>query len=204
MSLTVVPSRREQRKQELFERIIDAGRVLFGEQGIEATTIDQLCQRAGVSRMTFYAYFPTKLHLTDALFYEELYRPLDELIASVRAQSDSTITRLRLFFEGSARKMGSLSVEQHALIKELTQTVSRGQERAARDWAYLRTELKLLLEEGRRRGDITDSFSPEILLEVVAGSCDSIAISWCFDRSYPADLRFIELADFVTVTLRKS
>jgi AcrR family transcriptional regulator len=34
--------------------------VMFDEQGFEATTVDQLAQRAGVSRRTFFRYFPTK------------------------------------------------------------------------------------------------------------------------------------------------
>jgi AcrR family transcriptional regulator len=34
--------------------------VMFDEQGFEATTADQLAQRAGVSRRTFFRYFPTK------------------------------------------------------------------------------------------------------------------------------------------------
>lgn len=197
-------TRREQRKQELAERILQAGKALFRDQGIDNTTIDQICECAEVSRMTFYAYYPTKPHLIDALFYAVFYKPLDQLLEDVRAQSPNTITRLRLFFEGSARRLVSRDVEEHALIKQMLRSATRGEERSARDWAYLRTAVKSLIDEGQQRGDITGGFSADLLMEVIAGACDSIVISWGYDKDYPADRRLYELADFVSVMLRRN
>jgi AcrR family transcriptional regulator len=71
-------SRRERRKREVQERIIEAGMALFVEQGCEATTVEQICERADIARKTFYSYYPSRQHLVQALsemlIYEETRR----------------------------------------------------------------------------------------------------------------------------------
>jgi TetR/AcrR family transcriptional regulator, transcriptional repressor for nem operon len=53
----------EQRRAELLE----AGRSLFLAKGIAATSLDDITQRAGVSKGLFYLYFPSKEDLVLAL-----------------------------------------------------------------------------------------------------------------------------------------
>ncbi len=53
-------SRREQKKAEVREALVQAADTLFVEQGYEGTTVDQIAERAGVSRRTFFRYFPSK------------------------------------------------------------------------------------------------------------------------------------------------
>src|SRR4030088_3156880 len=49
-------------------RLIDAAGSVFGERGYAATTIRQICQRAGVSIGSFYHHFGGKPGLTARLF----------------------------------------------------------------------------------------------------------------------------------------
>ncbi len=53
-------SRREQKKAEVREALVVAADALFVDQGYEGTTVDQIAERAGVSRRTFFRYFPSK------------------------------------------------------------------------------------------------------------------------------------------------
>lgn len=41
-------------------RVVDAALALFDEQGYDATTVDQIAARAGISRSTFFRLFPSK------------------------------------------------------------------------------------------------------------------------------------------------
>ncbi|MEW2048267.1 TetR/AcrR family transcriptional regulator [Streptomyces sp. NPDC005476] len=78
------PGLRERKKIKTREAIRTATYALVGEQGYEATTIDQIAERAEVSPSTVFRYFPTKedIVLTDEwdpiLMRELQARPADE------------------------------------------------------------------------------------------------------------------------------
>jgi AcrR family transcriptional regulator len=51
---------RERKKQQTRNAIHEAALRLIDDQGLEATTIEQICQAADVSTRTFFNYFPSK------------------------------------------------------------------------------------------------------------------------------------------------
>lgn len=53
-------SRRERKKEETKERIFKVACKLFRDKGFEATTIDDITERADVAKGTFFNYFPRK------------------------------------------------------------------------------------------------------------------------------------------------
>ena len=69
----VPQGRREKRKQEIRARIEEAAYNLFRDQGIEETSIEQICVAADVARRTFYGYFPNKHALLGGLGISRLY-----------------------------------------------------------------------------------------------------------------------------------
>ena len=62
---------RERRKEEIRQDLSKAAIRLFLEQGVEATTIDEIVAPLGVSRRTFFRHFPTKEDLV-FVWYEDL------------------------------------------------------------------------------------------------------------------------------------
>jgi AcrR family transcriptional regulator len=54
------PSRRQAHKLRTQRALQQAALDLFGEQGYDTTTTDEIAERAGVSPRTFFRYFPTK------------------------------------------------------------------------------------------------------------------------------------------------
>lgn len=63
------------RGEETRESILAAAEACFARQGYDATSVAEICQRAGVSKGAFFHYFPTK----QAIFLELLERWLAEL-----------------------------------------------------------------------------------------------------------------------------
>lgn len=63
----------------------DAANELFLEQGYDATSITDIAQRAGVSRTSFFSYFPTKADV--------LWSPIDEqlILLNERALNGDTL-----------------------------------------------------------------------------------------------------------------
>lgn len=68
-------TRRDRRKAETRETILEAALTLFRDKGYEATTVRDITGAADIGLGTFFSYFPTKEHLL-ASFYGELLRDL--------------------------------------------------------------------------------------------------------------------------------
>jgi AcrR family transcriptional regulator len=91
------PSLRERKKDANRRAIEDAAWDLFAEAGYEATTVNQIAERANVAPRTFFRYFPSK----EAVLYTELdgllavlaeafrLRPVDEppLVSLIEAMA---------------------------------------------------------------------------------------------------------------------
>lgn len=65
---------RERKKAQTREALFHAALELVSEHGFESTTVDQIADRAGVSRRTFFRYFPSKEAVLFALHGPRLKR----------------------------------------------------------------------------------------------------------------------------------
>ena len=100
----VVRSRRERKKQEVYDRLLEAAWRLFGEQGYDETTVAEIAEAADVAKGTFFNHFPTKESLAEAL--------LSWRIGMLRGQvpnpnRKSAHYRRQSPFEGSDRQVRS-------------------------------------------------------------------------------------------------
>ena len=62
-TLSRAPSLRDKHKSQTRRALRDAALKLFASQGYDATTTEEIADRAGVSTRTFFRYFPTKEHV---------------------------------------------------------------------------------------------------------------------------------------------
>jgi len=133
---------RERKKQQTRTAIHEAAFHLIEQQGLEATTIEQICAEADVSSRTFFNYFPSKaaaaLELPEVAFTEDD-------IATFRAAKGSLVAALCNAMAGftergpSHTRMKSLITRNPELLPILSQRmvelrgqfVSLASERAA-------------------------------------------------------------------------
>ncbi|NJE13628.1 TetR/AcrR family transcriptional regulator [Thermococcus sp. LS2] len=54
------------------EKILKAARELFAEKGYDKTTVDEIVERAGVAKGTFYNYFKSKEELIKIVALQSL------------------------------------------------------------------------------------------------------------------------------------
>lgn len=66
------PDWRQRKRTATHDRLRAAALRLFGQQGYDATTVEQIAAAAGVSHMTFFRYFPTKEDVALSDSYDDL------------------------------------------------------------------------------------------------------------------------------------
>lgn len=80
-TLRPVLSRREQRRIETHEALVEAAMSLLSTRGFEQITVDEIAAAAGISRRTLFRYFPTKADIVTAWTHQMT----SALIASVES-----------------------------------------------------------------------------------------------------------------------
>ena len=106
--------RREQRKLEIRSRIEDAAYKLFRQQGIEETSIEQICVEADVARRTFYGHYTNKHALLGGLGISRLYNQSEPMLNLLMANHHTTRARLEAMIEYIASNFASFAdIVQH-------------------------------------------------------------------------------------------
>ena len=72
MSLVHIMSVKTRPNSKKFQKILATARDLFWKYGFKRISIEELCQKAEVSKMTFYKFFPNKIALAKAVFDHEV------------------------------------------------------------------------------------------------------------------------------------
>lgn len=80
------------------ERILETAGDLFYRRGYRATGINEVIEKAGVAKATFYAHFPTKDALCLAYLKERNAREATEILAAVKSKRTS-LTRFLAVIE---------------------------------------------------------------------------------------------------------
>jgi AcrR family transcriptional regulator len=81
-------TRREQRRSQSREEILEAARRVLLRDGIAGTTLDAVAREVGVSKAALYYYFPSK----DALFFELVFGNLQSQAQAVHDAVEKTAT----------------------------------------------------------------------------------------------------------------
>ncbi|MFJ5680586.1 TetR/AcrR family transcriptional regulator [Streptomyces sp. NPDC093097] len=119
MSSASQPRRRNTR-----QRIQDVALELFSEHGYEKTSLREIAERLDVTKAALYYHFKTKEDIVVSLF-EDLCRPIDELIAWAQEQPRTLETKQEVIrrYHQSLRSSESLfrfMQENQATVRDLT------------------------------------------------------------------------------------
>ncbi|QHC26139.1 TetR/AcrR family transcriptional regulator [Streptomyces sp. GS7] len=106
------------------QRIQDVALELFAEQGYEKTSLREIAERLEVTKAALYYHFKTKEDIIISLF-EDLCRPIDELIAWAEGQPRTLETKQELVrrYSESLRSSEALfrfMQENQATVRDLT------------------------------------------------------------------------------------
>ncbi len=125
---------RERKKEATRRALLAAANIRFHLAGFEATTIDEVCQDIGVSRRTFFRYFPDKESLAFPHRRERLERFVSLLENSPASESPvSGLRRIAQMFAKEYTQNRDALVAQQRLVQTAPALLARENE-IDRDW----------------------------------------------------------------------
>jgi AcrR family transcriptional regulator len=198
---TVAPSDSLRERKKLAQRlsIINEALALIGQHGINNMTIDAICERAGISRKTFYNYYGTR---HDLLFDICVSRTLDLVKGSVDealANFKSLNERLRHVLTAQKRQLCEASDLEHELARYSIASIGNS-------FASGATLLSVMNENFLRlyaasQDDLKEGLSPEFCAEMTVGMIDTVILNQLHNPDYQAAQRYDALLAFLSGSL---
>jgi AcrR family transcriptional regulator len=158
------PGLRERKKARTKAAIQEAALRLFGEQGYENTTVEQIADAAEVSPSTFFRYFGSK---EDVVLYDAL-DPI--LIGAFRAQPPelSPVQAMRAAMKQVFVGLGQSYIEEMSVRGRLVYQVPELREAMVND--MIRTSTLFAQEIALRVGRPTDDFEVRVFTGAIMGA----------------------------------
>jgi AcrR family transcriptional regulator len=183
------PARRGRPGHSL-DTLLDAAVGLFNERGYEATSMEELAARLGVTKSAIYHHVPSKVELLRLA----LDRALDALFALTEETGATTgpaIDRLEYVVRGSVRVLAA-ELPFVTLLLRL-----RGNSEVERTALHRRREFDRvvtgLVRAAEHEGDVRADVDPAVISRLLFGTVNSLTEWYRPDRGLTAD----DLADAV-------
>ena len=191
---------RAQRRREVRRKILRAARALLSERDVESVRADEIAERAGVSRATFFNYYPSKSDLLTDLgrtIVTELESIVDEALESYEDLSSALGWVLAQAFTRIKRD----EKISRQLIDHLTRATSSQDERSE---LMERTHLayRKLLMRAREAGELPEGVDLPLLSELISAVANGLLTNWFNDPSYPLGDRLAGVVDFFVAQIR--
>lgn len=161
-------------------KIINAAWDLFYEQGYEYTTVEEIIDKSGTSKGSFYHYFEGKDALLSSLsfMFDEKYEELMEKLSPDMHSFDKLMFLNReLFFMIE----NSISLDLLAKLYS-TQLITKGERHLLDHNRIYYKLLRNIFSEGQKKGEITKERSVNELVHVYALCERAFLYDWCLSR----------------------
>lgn len=160
-------TQRERNRLDTWNAVHDAAAEMALEDGPVAVTIEAIASRAGVSKRTFFNYFPTK---EDAILGTRAPCVPEELLEQFRTSDADLLTRIVRILSGVMRT----SLGHGASYQTRRKVVTRYPELRARVMQHINDAEKLV--EGILRERMQDEETEEAIRRLPAGEDSGLAL----------------------------
>ena len=184
-------SRRERKKQETRQRLLEASMSLFREKGYNATTVEEITERADVAKGTFFNYFDSK----EALLGELEIWGLEKLRAALDVNNGaprSPVARIKLLVRLLHERIGD-GRRLHRRVIKIHMTTPPSPEEARRPVGELLTGL---VREAQACGELRADLDPELVSSLLHVSyIGQILVCKEADKGLPPVAYFEQIID---------
>jgi TetR/AcrR family transcriptional regulator, cholesterol catabolism regulator len=168
--------RRERHKLEVYRRIHRAAVTLFRKQGYDATTVEQIAERADVAKGTVFNYFPSKEALLHALS-QDIHEKLLAELGAAETWTGTTRDRIVRLLVALAR----LAQEDRVVFRLV---LSRNLREFWRDAQqdplsrHVQASIRTALRHGRARGELDRSVRREAAARLIEAAFFTTMLDW--------------------------
>ena len=99
-----------------YTRILEAAAELIWERSFQATSVEDLCQRADAKKGSFYHFFPSKTELAIAAIENSWQRIKETVFEPVFSSDESGLTQLQHLVEKSLEFQTKLAAERGSFL----------------------------------------------------------------------------------------
>jgi AcrR family transcriptional regulator len=173
------PTKRDLDAQKTKTKIFNTAIALFEEYGFETVTMDDIAQRAGVSKGNFYTHFTSK----DSVLVEQFHR-IDEHYAAAFIAADrnmSASAQLRLLFETMSDYCADVCGVKVMKIVYINQIGLGDRERilTGRKHRVIYSLMSQIVKQGLDTGEFKTTMPEDVLLEYLVSNARGLLYNWC-------------------------
>lgn len=158
-------------------KIITAAWDLFYEQGYEDTTIEEIIDKSGTSKGSFYHYFEGKDALLGSLSYifdEEYEKLINEMDDTMNSFDKLLYLNAKLFAMIEERIDLDLLTRLYS-----TQLVTKGEKHLLDNKRLYYKLLRNIVTEGQKKGELSSDMSVNEIVKIYAMCERSLLYDWC-------------------------
>jgi AcrR family transcriptional regulator len=188
---TSAANRHERRRQETADRILEAAATLFGERGVAATTVADICERADVARQTFFNHFETKQEVAQALARRG-HGFLLEALEQAQREERTTEQRIAYVLRQIHTSASAVGPMHQDLVSEVMRAAFDATDPT--DVSASQRAVEKLLRAGRARGEVSRAHALEDQGRLVLGALQFLVFEWTHRPDFPIAERATRMA----------
>lgn len=161
-------------------KIINAAWDLFYEQGYEYTTVEEIIEKSGTSKGSFYHYFEGKDALLGSLSYifDEEYAKLQKNLTEDMTSFDKLLYLNKKLFS---------IIEERIDIDLLTrlystQLITKGEKHLLDNKRLYYKLLRQIVSEGQKNGELTEKMTVNEIVKMYAMCERAFIYDWCLSK----------------------
>jgi AcrR family transcriptional regulator len=178
-------SRRDRKKEETRQRVFKVAMRLFRERGFEATTVDEITEKADVAKGTFFFHFPRKeavLAYFSQLRLEEVQADAERILAEPQSARQKL---LEVFAHAATSWEEDRELSRYVLM-ELVKLMFGPARETGEGWEAL---LVRMVEQGRSNGEFRADVDPIRVTATLGGIYYALLFDWTSGCTQNPDLR---------------
>ena len=164
MTDLIPPSRVERKKEETKTTILSTALMLFREQGLAGTSMEQIAEEADIAKGTLYNYFPVKEAILSAYMQRTFLEKNPGRLREMRELADTRARLVRLIGEMAEGARGHREIFEAFMLYKMRQTLSF--EPAPEDQGGLLPLAGEIIDLGQQSGEIRPDLPREVLADL--------------------------------------